>query len=256
MLVGFFVIFLGDELKQTNTRFLIVCTLVFFAVFGQLRMLPEFQTRHNFVVRLLDHTPKTADKFALPENLQRLERYIDPTFLAFETPLIASLRGRPVQSVFFIPERHPETIPNLFNRTFNTNYFQFSSSNYTLLSESIIPRSLDILFVFDTTAILGDGRQFGWTIRHMLQRDDSLSLSVWRKGSDFGHLVVSDDRSQNLTFWLEEQDVSEPNSANWQKLSTSFVASQAQSFRFFIYNGNYKEERIYFKNFRIEIWRE
>jgi len=256
MLVGGFVIFLGDKLKQPGTPFLILCTLVIFSIFGQLRMLPEFQTRHNFVVRLFEHTPKTADKFALPENLQHLERYIDPTFLAFETPLVAGFRGLPARSVFFIPERHSETIPNLSNRTFNTNYFQFSSLNYTFLNESIIPRSLDSLFLFDTIVMLGDGKQFGLTVRYRLQRHDSLSLSVLRKGSNFGHLIISDDHPGNHRVWMPEQHVSEPNADGWQKLTLNFVADRAEWYRMYFINANYINERIYFKNFRIEIWRE
>jgi len=258
LIIGFFMIYLWDELKKPGYRFWIVCALVIFAVFGQLRTLPEFQTRQNYVVRLLERAPKTADKLALPEHLQELSRYIDPTFLAFETPLIAGLRRLPMQSIFFIPEceRDARFVPRISNHTFNENYFQFSSLDYTILNTPIIPRSLDSLFVSDRIVALGDDQRFGLTVRHKLQRGDSLSLSVWRKGSDFGHLVVSDDRNQNLTFWLEEQLVSEPNSANWQKLSTSFVAPQTQSFRFFVYNRNYKKERMYFKNFRIEIWRE
>jgi len=256
MLVGVFVIYLGDEFKQSGARFWMLCALVIFSVFGQLRMLPEFQTRHNFVVRLLEHTPKTADKFALPEHLQHLERYIDPTFLAFETPLIAGLHDLPMQSIFFIPERHPETIPNLSNRTFNTDYFQFSSLNYTVLHEPIIPRSLDTLFWSDTVTILGDGRAFGLTVRYRLQRDDSLSLSVLRKGSDSGHLVVSDDIPANHRIWTSEQHISEPNADGWQKLTLIFVADRAERHRFYIMNRNYTDERIYFKNFRVEVWRE
>ena len=257
ILVGGVVIYLGDEFKTSASRFFIVCTLVIFAVFGQLRTLPEFQTRQDFVVRLLDHAPKTADKIALSEHLQELERYIDPTFLAFETPLIAGLHGRPIQSIFFIPERHQETIPNLSNRTFNANYFQFLSLNYLILDESIIPRSLDSLFVFDDAIdVLGDGKQFGWTVRYTLLRDDSLSLSVWRKGSDFGHLVLSDNHDRNHQLWKVEQFVSEPNADGWQKLTLNFVAESREVYRMYIMNRNYRNERIYFKNFRVEVWRE
>jgi len=256
ILVGGFVVFFGDKLQQPGKRFWILCALVIFAVFGQLRTLPEFQARQNYVVRLLDHAPKTADKFALPEHLQELSRYIDPTFLAFETPLIASLRGRPVQSIFFIPERNPETIPNLFNHTFNENYFQFSNLNYTVLNESIIPRSLDSLFIFDEITALGEDRQFGLTLQHRLQRNDSLSLSVWRKGSDFGHLVISDNDVRNHRLWMSEQYISEPNADGWQKLSIDFVIETRDRYRIYFMNANYRQERIYFKNFRVEIWRE
>jgi len=256
ILVGGFVVFFGDEFKQPGTRFWILCTLVIFAVFGPLRTLPDFQARHNYVVRLLDHAPKTADKFALSEDLQELERYIDPTFLAFETPLIAGLHGRPVQSVFFIPERHPETIPNLSNRTFNANYFPFSSLNYSVKKEPFIPRTPKFIFVQDTLIVAtGDNIQFALDVGLRLHRKDSVHISVWRKGSDNGHLIL-DNRNPRTSEWTMQRCVSEPNADGWQKLSIIQIARTTEAYAAFVMNTNYRNERIYFKNFRVEVWRE
>ncbi|MCL2414425.1 MAG: hypothetical protein FWC94_04145 [Bacteroidales bacterium] len=257
-LIGFFVLFFGDQLKQSGFRFWILCSLVIFAVFGQLRTLRDFEKRHDFVVQLLKHAPQAADKFALPEHLQQLERYIDPTFLAFETPLIAKLHGLPSQSVFFIPEDNTKTIPSIPDRAFNSSYFHFSSPNYIIQKEPFIRRTLYESFAVDTITATGNGVQFALTIspRPELHRGDSVSLSVLRKGSDFGHLVISDNLRINTRLWLSEQHVSEPDSAGWQKLTTNFLIEKTDIHRVYVMNRNYRNEQIYFKNFRVEIWRE
>jgi len=255
-LIGFFVLFFENELKQSASRFCILCALVVFAVFGQLRTLGDFQKRQNYVVRLLQHAPQTADKFALPEHLQQLERYIDPTFLAFETVLISSLHGRPVQSIFFIPEDGAKTIPSIPNRTFNPSYFCFSDANYILQKEPFIRRTLYESFIFDTIVATGNGVEFALTVGPELHRGDSVSLSVWRKGSDFGNLVISDNLRINTRLWLPEQHVSEADTAGWKKLTTSLLIEKTDWHRIYVMNRNYRNEQIYFKNFRVEVWRE
>jgi|GEM_PF-1802401 len=254
--IGFFVLFFGNEFKQTVTKLTILCALVVFAVFGQLRTFSEFETRQNFVVRLLEHAPKTADRFALPEHLQQLERYIDPTFLAFETALISSLRGRPVQSVFFIPEDTTKAIPSIPNRTFSSSYFHFFNTDYILYAEPFIRRTLHESFVSDTITVTGNGVQFALTVASELHRGDSVSLSVLRKGSDFGHLIISDNLRINTRLWLPEQHVSEADTAGWQRLTTQIIIEKTDAHRLYVMNRNYRNERIYFKNFRVEVWRE
>ena len=253
--IGFFVLNLEKQ-QQSTTQFWIVSALVVLAIFGQLRTFSAFEKRQNYVVRLLQYAPKTGDKFALPESLQMLERYVDPTFLAFETPIISKFRGLPPQSIFFIPENNAESIPRITNQTFNPSYFHFISPNYTILEEAFIPQILLDTIVFDVVAITGGRVQFGLTTVLNLQRNDSISISAMRKGSDFGLLVLSDDKNQNLTFWQTQQHTSEPNDDGWQKLSLSYIIPKTQSYRMFVMNERFRSERIYFKDVRIEIWRK
>ncbi|MCL2413184.1 MAG: hypothetical protein FWC98_03495, partial [Bacteroidales bacterium] len=204
----------------------------------------------------LQHAPKTADRFALPEHLQQLERYIDPTFLAFETALISNLRGLPIQSIFFIPEDRAKNIPTIPNRAFNASYFYFSDANYIVQKEPFISRTLYESFTSGMVAVTGNGVQFALTRWPELHRGDSVSLSVSRKGSDFGHLIISDNLRVNTRLWLTERDISEADTAGWQKLTTTFLIEKTDIHRIYVMNRNYRNEQIYFKNFHIEIWRE
>jgi hypothetical protein len=206
------------------------------------------------VVKLLDHTPKTADKFALSEHLQQLERYIDPTFLAFETPLIAKFQGLPVQSVFFIPIDSTKNIPSI---TTNSPYFNFATSHYIISDTAFIKRILRDT-IRDTTGIVftGDSIQYASSVSLWLHRGDSIHISVLRKGSNNGHLIMSDHLPINTKFWTNEQYISEPDSAGWQRLSIVHIVSETDRYKAYVWNRNYKNEQIYFKDFRIEIWRE
>ena len=261
--IGFFISFLGHEFTRSATRFWILCILVIFAVFGQLRAFPDFEKRKNYVVRLLQHAPKTTDKLALPEHLQQLERYIDPTYLAFETALISSLRRLPMQSIFFIPADTTTSIPTIPTGKLNSSYFHFFNPTYIVRNTRIInrtlhkpPRDSAIKALRDTLVVICDSSQFALTVGLYLRRGDSVSLSVLRKGSDFGHLVISDNLPINTRLWLSEQYISEADYAGWQTLSTNLIIEKTDWHKTYLMNKNHKNERIYFKNFHIEIWRE
>jgi len=251
--VGFFVLFFETEFQQSTFRFWVFLALVFLAIFGQSRTLQEFEKRQNYVVKLLQHTPnracelnnvETVDKFALPEHLQQLERYIDPTHLAFETLLISEFRGLPVQSVFFIPQ----------NTT--VSHLPFSFSDYTISDTAFIKRTLFDTIVYDTIAITGDSVQFAFNFVLKFHRGDSISVSVWRKGSNFGRLLITDNVFRHTRLWMPEQDISEPDSAGWQKLSTSAIIDKTDWHKVYVWNEKYKNEEISFENIRVEIWRE
>ncbi|MCL2028183.1 MAG: hypothetical protein FWG79_06820 [Bacteroidales bacterium] len=239
-IVGFFVITFGANFQPKTIPFWIVASLVFLSIFGQLRTFQTFEKRQNYVVKLLQHTPKTGSNFVLPEHIHHLEKYIDPTFLAFETPLISSLRGFPEQSVFFIPEK--ETI-------------QYPERSYTVIDTLLIKRTL-YQDITDTSIVTGDGVQYALTRVLRLQRGDSLYLSVLRKGSSFGDLVLSDDLPGNTKLWMQQQTVLEPDADGWQRLILTFIVPETERYRIYVRNENYKKERIYFDDFRIEIWRE
>jgi len=255
-IVGFFVLFFRDEIQRPAIHFWILLALFVFAIFGQLRTFQEFKHRQNSVVKLLNHTPKTADKHALLEQTQQLKKYIDPTYLAFETPLIASLFRLPVQSVFFIPADTTRVIPNISEKALNPAYFHFRSSNYTVSDTPFIKRTLFKSIVYDTVVTIGGKNQFALNAILKLHRGDSVYLSVWRKGSDFGRLLITDDLRISTRLWMPEHDISEPNAAGWQRLSTRLIIDKTDLHKAYVWNENYKNERIYFKNFRIEIWRE
>lgn len=255
--VGFFMLFLAKEFEQSITRFWILCVLVAFAIFGQLRTVRDFEKRQTDVVRLLQHLPKTADKIALPERIQQLERYIDPTYLAFETPIIASLHGLPVQSAFFIPNDMTKIVPSIPERnTLNPSYFHFFSPNYIIHRNPIFRLSPITKIVRDTVVVTGGDVQFALTEFPRLQRGDLVLISAYRKGSNYGSLVISDNLRVNTRLWQWEQYTSEPDSAGWQKLSTEIFIEKTDVHRIYVMNRNFRNEQIYFKNFRIEIWRE
>jgi len=251
--VGFFVLFFETEFQQSASRFWVLLALVILAVFGLSRTFQAFEKRQNYVVKLLQHTPNQAcefnnveaiNKFALPEHLQQLEKYIDPTYLAFETLLISEFRGLPVQSVFFIPKNA------------HISHLPFSFSDYTISDTAFIKRTLFDSVVHDTLVITGDSAQFAFTFGLKLHRGDSLSFSVWRKGSNFGRLLITDNLRGHTRLWMPEQDISEPDSAGWQKLSTNTIIDKTDWHKVYVWNQNYKNEQIIFKNIRIEIWRE
>jgi hypothetical protein len=253
-LVGFFAIDFRIENEPSSTRFWMVWTLVILAVFGQIRTYQDFEKRHNFVVKLLQHTPKTGDKFALYEKTQQLERYIDPTYLAFETPLIAKLHGLPKQTVYFVPTDTTKNIPKI--TTAHSPYFQFSDQNYIICDTSFIKRTLYKIMSDTVDIFSGDTVQYAATKSLFLQRGDSISLSVLRKGSDNGLLLLTDHLPQHIKFWMREQFVSEPDTEGWQKLFSTMIISETERYKTYLWNKNHKKEQIYFKDFRVEIWRE
>jgi len=158
--------------------------------------------------------------------------------------LIAELRGLPVQSVFFIPENTP------------IYHLPFSFSDYTISDTAFIKRTLFDTIVYDTIAITGDSVQFAFNFVLKFHRGDSISVSVWRKGSNFGRLLITDNILRHTRLWLPEQDISEPDSAGWQKLSTSTIIDKTDWHKVYVWNEKYKNEEISFENIRVEIWRE
>jgi len=255
-IVAAFVFVFTKEFQQTKTKFWILSTLVFFAVFGQIRSLQTFETRKNHVVRLLEHIPTTGQKHAISEKLQLLEKYIDPTYLAFETPIIASLRGLPPQSVYFIPTEPYRRVPSIPTNIPNSHFFQFSNQEYLISEVPFIPRALYRVLGDSSFTITGGRIHFALTVRTFLNRADSVAISVERNGSDFGRLVMADDLPEHIKFWLGEQVVSEPDDEGWQRLSSSWVVQEKDWFRIYVWNENARNERILFRRFRIEIWRE
>jgi len=304
-IIAFFVITFGKDIQQTPSsnseskpyKFWILSALLIFAVFGQLRTLSEFQERQTFVVKLIEHAPEVGEKHALPERLQQLERYIDPTYLAFETPLISGLRGLPTKSILFVPEDttrnrsflKAQATPRISANITNISYFYFSDQDYNLSSQPFIKRSLfevlrygeDTVFACKERVLLfqdngtqpafhtiptqalprppvvytGPLAQFATVIRVYLERGDSISASVWRKGSNYGHLVLSDVKTKT-DFWLNGQVVLGPTTLGWQKLSLTEIIQSKERFAIYVWNENYKKETIFFDEFRVEIWRE
>jgi hypothetical protein len=267
-IVGFFVINLENETKSTSlnsqVRFWIISALVILAVFGQLRSFTDFQKRQNYVVKLLSHAPQFTDKFMLSEHLQQLERYIDPTYLAFETPLIAKFHGLPIQSVFFTPTDTTKTIPEITTHKFNTSFFPFTNSQYFVYNEPFIKKTLVgnekllewFRLIYKREVVTGDEEVFALTTILGLRRGDSVQLSVMRKGSDFGHLVISDNLPINTRLWRVQDSVSEADIEGWQKLSMSYIVEKTDRHKVYVMNRNAENDRIEFKNLSIEIWRE
>ncbi len=132
-------------------------------------------------------------------------------------------------------------IPNLPRIVFNNVYTQSQqvfSGNYSVF--------------------LGKENQYGVDLylKKILQRGDSVEISVWRKGSDDGHLIISDDKNPNV-IWNREQTISEPDARGWQKLSFVFIHNQnKEPLKTYVMNTNYKKETIFFDDFRLQIWRE
>ncbi len=297
-ITGFFFFTFRNVSQSGKGQFVIFLALVIFAVFGQLRTFSEFEKRNAAVVKLLRHAPETAEKYALPEDFQQLEKYIDPTYLAFETPLIASLSGLPNKSIYFIPtpsetKKSSEipVIPTLSENVNHTSFFDFPNSEYIVSDTPFVKRTLyqPLYCDFDaveyrgdlplyvtssketflnvplqteetlhksTAVFTGHGCQYAMILRLPLERGDSLALSVWRKGADVGHLIISDNRDANALFWVPEQRISEPNEKGWKKLSTNLILPEKGKYRFYVWNEKYMTEVIYFDEFRIDVWRE
>jgi hypothetical protein len=175
----------------------------------------------------------------------------------------------------------------------NTRYFSFSDTEYTVLNEPLIPRKLimDIICDTDSTVVqnnitrytptahwyfpfynlypqrrevlsgktatyTGNGIQYAiYFSLARLKQSDSVEVSVWRKGSESGFLVVS-DYNNPAKIWYPQQTTSEPNEKGWQKLSTTFIITEKTPLKTFVWNSNYEKELIYFDDFHVRVWRE
>ncbi|MCL2682842.1 MAG: hypothetical protein FWE63_05075 [Bacteroidales bacterium] len=253
--------FIWEQFPLNKLRFGILIVLVFLAIGGQLRLLPKFEKRQEHTLRLLDaSTAISAEKIAFSENLQVMEKYINSNYFAFETPIITALYNLPQKSIFFIPKGVNNFDNHGFDRIPNPHYFRFSDQSYTFLEEPLIPRKLIVDTIFDVDSLYYVGKKTQWGVNyhlgHMLQLGDSVEVSVWRKGSDYGHLVISDRKNPNDIFYIQ-QTVSEPNEDGWQKLLFAFTLNQNKyPLKAYGWNQNYKNENIFFKEFRVRIWRE
>jgi hypothetical protein len=289
--------FVWERFAMNKRMFGILTTLVCLAIGGQLRNLELFEKRQSNTIRLLIASDSvSAEKIALSDRLQQTEKYINTAHFAFETPLISALHNLEPKSIFFYPNAFEYKnnlgyqIPNYRK---NTGYFSFSDTEYTVLSEPIIPRKLIFDVVCDTdsvkyagknsyyessedpkfrfhnvpiqvrevfsgkrSAYTGKNSQYAMTINlDFLQKADSVEISVWRKGSENGRLVVS-DRQNPSAIWFSQQTTSEPDERGWQKLSSAFIVTHKTPLRSLVWNSNFKNETIFFDEFRIMVWRE
>ncbi|MDR0437732.1 MAG: hypothetical protein LBH22_05460 [Bacteroidales bacterium] len=253
--------FIWERFPLNKLRFGILIILVFLAIGGQLRMLPKFEKRQEHTLRLLNASAAIpAEKIALSEDLQVTEKYINSKYLAFETPIITALHNLPQKSIFFIPKDVNYFDDQVFNNVPNQRYFRFSDQSYTILEEPLIPRKLIVDTIFDIDSVYYVGKKTQWSVNyylgHMLELGDSVEVSVWRKGSDRGLLVISDRENPNDIFYIQ-QTVSEPDENGWQNLLFAFTLNQNKHpLKTYGWNQNYKNEDMFFKEFRVRIWRE
>ncbi|MDR2906712.1 MAG: hypothetical protein LBU91_01815 [Bacteroidales bacterium] len=241
----------------------IIGILLCLSIGGQLRMLPTFEKRFADVQRLQEAAfAFPSEKIALAEHFQATYKYMDARFLPFETAVISGLYNLPPKSIWLYPTDSAAPTEDKLTSlvSSHTDYFPFSETQYTVLNEPIIPRKLifDTVFAPDTAAVttvenryaLGFG--FG-----RLEQGDSIHVEAWRKGSDYGHLVLSDGHNPNI-FWMCEQTTGKPNSFGWQKLSYTFVVNQSKEpLKTYVCNlGEEGRETIFFGHLWVRIWRE
>jgi hypothetical protein len=286
--------YIWERLPTNKLQFGILTILVFLAIGGQLRTLQTFEKRQANTIRLLNAANALPiEKMTLSACLQQTEKYINPTYLAFETALISALHHMPLKSIHFFSNDDQNLENKISDQYQNLRYFSFSEKFYTVLTEPLLPRKLMVdlicntdsaawwkeqsyyssteypMLIFSglhpqkkevlsgqTATFTGKGVQYALNLfLSTIERNDSIEISVWRKGSDNGFLVVSDHKNPSK-IWFTQQTVSEPNEKGWQKLSSTFIVTERTPLKTYVWNANYKNEVIFFDDFRVRIWRE
>ncbi|GHV72666.1 hypothetical protein FACS1894201_03260 [Bacteroidia bacterium] len=289
--------------KHVQTKFWIVSVVLLIGAFGALRFQTTYQQRYNYMKTFLQAAENTGhSKISMFHELQRVNKYINPRYVAVEMTLVSTLLQHPPTTVYFYDTlRHPEQTTGLIvdevhtYKTLNTNYFPFKDSTYTEIftpllehivivdvscgaehyaSDQGIPYLPDenhtkVKFFHVENRVASNAYEGDYAMEATrsspyvfstrisdVQPYDMMRVTVLRKGSEEGHLVISDPFGGKI-FYTKEHRIMPMNDTAWQELSILIeIPPNITSLSVYGWNSTNGNSIVYYDNMHIYTWRK